>query len=156
MQLEWAEQIRKFQSTPSQRGRHSFGSLDIKRLNISIHALAKRATHAEKPLFRLFRAFQSTPSQRGRHDGTDSRTDVHTISIHALAKRATNDEIRAEFDRQISIHALAKRATTPETLKEVFGTISIHALAKRATTYHPLWTVTAKFQSTPSQRGRHI
>ena len=57
--------IDKFQSTPSQRGRLVTVSADAVAGDISIHALAKRAT---APIVGLFsaRLFQSTPSQRGR------------------------------------------------------------------------------------------
>ncbi len=56
--------------------------------NISIHALAKRATSVY-----LFDDF------------------VKLISIHALAKRATLTDTTTYNTTQISIHALAKRAT---------------------------------------------
>ena len=36
--------IERFQSTPSQRGRHGFSTPEISDEGISIHALAKRAT----------------------------------------------------------------------------------------------------------------
>ena len=101
-------------------------------LEISIHALVKRATACKV-----------------------GKQHERCISIHALVKRATakissalgkienfNPRPREEGDASrlsnvigmnISIHALVKRATdvvnaTPEQLK-----ISIHALVKRAT-----------------------
>ena len=58
-------------------------------MNISIHALAKRAT--------------------GDYD--EKLMAVEAISIHALAKRATNSLGTSKEYRYISIHALAKRAT---------------------------------------------
>ena len=56
----------------------------------------------------------------------------------------------------ISIHALAKRATTYMADFETTVYISIHALAKRATIVDLFTASLKKFQSTPSQRGRHF
>ena len=107
--------------------RHTNGS------NISIHALARRATSQE--------------SQRIRQ---------HDISIHALARRATSGRTWTLAFCAISIHALARRATHTGVFITIgFGTfqstlsqgerpckppqyydsllISIHALARRAT-----------------------
>ena len=124
--------MNKFQSTPSQRGRHTMPYLRRSQSKISIHALAKRATEI---------AGKKLPKQ--------------IISIHALAKRATqlvDNMLKMEY---ISIHALAKRATDQRTAKRKSATISIHALAKRATVNAVSQTVTVIiFQSTPSQRGR--
>ena len=79
---------KKFQSTPSQRGRLIILPTVNVPLIISIHALAKRATSLLK-----------------------CTTQAFVISIHALAKRATG--LTGDFARRryISIHALAKRAT---------------------------------------------
>ena len=101
-----------FQSTPSQRGRHSDTRLVSQYNGISIHALAKRATS------RLAEA-----------------SAVPIISIHALAKRATKYIKKINQRLAISIHALAKRATGDVVSSVMFDYISIHALAKRATTY---------------------
>ena len=101
--------------------------------NISIHALAKRATIKSRldirklTLFqstpsqrgrlvkhiksRLDTRFQSTPSQRGRHYYVGDGVFTMWISIHALAKRATRDFDDYKYRVNISIHALAKRAT---------------------------------------------
>ena len=57
-------------------------------MEISIHALAKRATFYQCFFFATAR-----------------------ISIHALAKRATTLYSLAPSEMEISIHALAKRAT---------------------------------------------
>ena len=79
---------KKFQSTPSQRGRQSSMVSEMFSTSISIHALAKRATTST---FRFALNF--------------------AISIHALAKRATRFLPILSDQRIISIHALAKRAT---------------------------------------------
>ena len=55
---------------------------------ISIHALARRATHLIDLLLRTF-----------------------GISIHALARRATFCPVSVAVEKLISIHALARRAT---------------------------------------------
>ena len=57
-------------------------------IEISIHALARRATVPEEQL-----------------------PDLSGISIHALARRATTDKILRFIYWMISIHALARRAT---------------------------------------------
>ena len=167
-----------FQSTPSQRGRPiyrvqvgaytnisihalakratSFGSLDIERLNISIHALAKRATMLLLLMLSMLIIFQSTPSQRGRPHGDYDEKLMAVVSIHALAKRATFET--TVFDGQtftVSIHALAKRATFKAWEIAIYCNVSIHALAKRATlSCQSTAYQVSLFQSTPSQRGR--
>ena len=57
-------------------------------LEISIHALVKRATGV-----------------------TTSQQMIESISIHALVKRATGDRSYSGTKLVISIHALVKRAT---------------------------------------------
>mgnify|MGYP007123752211 CR=1 FL=1 len=57
----------KFQSTPSQRGRPPNTKNGERIIDISIHALAKRATVGLHTKVSLKQLFQSTPSQRGRH-----------------------------------------------------------------------------------------
>ena len=78
------------------------------------------------------------------------------ISIHALAKRATYDGYPCIDLGTISIHALAKRATYFIPHYNFIVRISIHALAKRATINMRHVPNHSTFQSTPSQRGRHI
>ena len=79
-------------------------------MDISIHALVKRATHRAKYMWH-----------------------ASLISIHALVKRATAMARSFFYDIKISIHALVKRATTSDKLPCGVSDISIHALVKRAT-----------------------
>ena len=79
-------------------------------IEISIHALVKRATTAVA----VYIAESS-------------------ISIHALVKRATLINLVFCRTRTISIHALVKRATMITDRPLLCLTISIHALVKRAT-----------------------
>ena len=124
---------RLFQSTPSQRGRQTNINTFITRYNISIHALAKRATDARVTI-----------------------SNNYFISIHALAKRATYQQIirlqdwlfqstPSQRGRQVSLchrqHSLYHFNPRPRkegdfainTLSSLPSVISIHALAKRAT-----------------------
>ena len=80
--------VKRFQSTPSWRGRPFLLYLVHPLLNISIHALVKRATL-----------------------GFTSSEQISTISIHALVKRATFRLVGGRLFISISIHALVKRAT---------------------------------------------
>ena len=121
---------------------------------ISIHALAKRATTTDTTV-NTGTQFQSTPSQRGRPHVVLSCKTSPCISIHALAKRATRAAQKNFHGDFISIHALAKRATKACLSDFKVGLISIHALAKRATFLSYSRCKTQRFQSTPSQRGRH-
>ena len=100
-------------------------------MEISIHALAKRATFYQCFFFATAR-----------------------ISIHALAKRATKASPCLLIGIGISIHALAKRATNLALNVFSWIGISIHALAKRATLKFTPIHFSFSFQSTPSQRGR--
>ena len=122
----------KFQSTPSQRGRRTFKSCTKVAVQISIHALAKRAT-----IGLIFAPF-----------GT-------SISIHALAKRATRcDKCYFLWDKFQSTPSqrgrriycciyIIKRNFNPRPRKE--GDLFLDKIA----------TACIEFQSTPSQRGRH-
>gem|GEM_PF-853239 len=122
-----------FQSTPSQRGRHSDTRLVSQYNGISIHALAKRATS------RLAEA-----------------SAVPIISIHALAKRATKYIKKINQRLAISIHALAKRATFQHLHITLCSHISIHALAKRATIISPALCIgKIYFNPRPRKEGDH-
>ena len=143
-----------FQSTPSQRGRHDKSNGKSSHDNISIHALAKRATdlREDSDLTQVI----SIHALAKRATGNLCKACTHKcISIHALAKRATSllQPLRVPF--RISIHALAKRATALAFYALCQCNISIHALAKRATAQALAYTAFCMlFQSTPSQRGR--
>ena len=166
----------RFQSTPSQRGRRPSSSRPHRTQTVSIHALAKRATHLNVTLCvklccfnprprkegdtgkhrypSTSSLFQSTPSQRGRPLVNILVTLVRKVSIHALAKRATRFIVYIITCLCVSIHALAKRATKVEFLGHIKLIVSIHALAKRATAGKLWFRLFRAFQSTPSQRGR--
>ena len=121
-----------FQSTPSQRGRQIYDKLTEMRAIISIHALAKRATHTYSNGGGYRRYFNPRPRKEG--DQLLILVQCQTwISIHALAKRATKKGKLNFGEVIISIHALAKRATGGGTIPPPLIIISIHALAKRAT-----------------------
>ena len=66
----------------------SFGSLDIKRLNISIHALVKRATGLKHFDTVADLNFNPRPREEGDEEHLDTKV-FDAISIHALVKRAT-------------------------------------------------------------------
>ena len=140
-----------FNPRPREEGDLRIIDVLTEHLDISIHALVKRATYAIR----------------------GDRPSI-LISIHALVKRATssssddfttsiyfNPRPREEGDlchgrgkiyyRFISIHALVKRATACVKRWENFTGISIHALVKRATWHTSArLPVTSRFQSTPS------
>ena len=141
-------------------------------MNISIHALVKRAT--KLLCFLRYARFISIHAlvKRATHAATDKALDA-MISIHALVKRATCGYFRRKQDRnnfnprpreegdltkkagialaRISIHALVKRATYYFPPNFQLAVISIHALVKRATyvTVEGKFTIVL-FQSTPS------
>ena len=98
-------------------------------VNISIHALVKRATC-----------------------GITVPIGFYFISIHALVKRATKIHNQTVHDfEKISIHALVKRATYTAGNYVKILHISIHALVKRATYANLLKEQHVdEFQSTPS------
>ena len=144
----------KFQSTPSRRGRLT-SAIRFISADISIHALAKRATTlGEYMPFRLSHfnprpreegdppshtiltrvlTFQSTPSRRGR-PSTSFLFSLPFIFQSTPSRRGRlNEHISDICRRFISIHALAKRATKPLPARQTRPKISIHALAKRAT-----------------------
>ena len=72
--------------------------LDVSKVDISIHALVKRATaqQYEAQLTRI-------------------------ISIHALVKRATYHTVFTKAQYNISIHALVKRATAVNMVVTIFS-----------------------------------
>ncbi len=122
---------------------------------VSIHALARRATLPVGTCERLAISFQSTPSHGGRLDETWDLLRDEAVSIHALARRATMAGAKTKQGGVVSIHALARRATLverqnprnqpcfnprprtegdPEYAMALNpGEVSIHALARRAT-----------------------
>ena len=131
----WCRLGSEFQSTPSQRGRLTLTCTDWELLQISIHALAKRATTCIKRHIKKISLFQSTPSQRGRHSSKHCSNDFFDISIHALAKRATYT--RYGIRREMTDF-------NPRPRKE-----------GDCTAYNTLCCIIL-FQSTPSQRGRRL
>ena len=146
----------QFQSTPSQRGRHnSLGSSNDYRY-ISIHALAKRATPCQAMRAVTYKAFQSTPSQRGRH---------YTYRLYEMAMSFQSTPSQrgrhlgipnSDTTKRISIHALAKRATYWTKYSAVAICYFNPRPRKEGDTGKTLQVIgDGKFQSTPSQRGRH-
>ena len=129
--LPWKR--KKFQSTPSWRGRLSFSMIVCFCHIISIHALVKRAT-CNRRNSPMYTEFQSTPSWRGR------------LIFASCSDRWSyfNPRPREEGDRK------------GKTLVGLFR-ISIHALVKRATLSSSFnkWR-SYLFQSTPSWRGRRL
>ena len=127
------KQIYTFQSTLSQGERLRDYKTSRQALEISIHALARRATEHPK--------FMATQTW---------------ISIHALARRATLCPLPPFVAPLISIHALARRATNPLAgYQSKDYLISIHALARRATLVPGSFLLSAtEFQSTLSQGER--
>ena len=144
-----------FQSTPSQRGRRENKSDVETTEDISIHALAKRATSRKSDEDSFAIDFNPRPRKEGDAILTIPRKS-YVISIHALAKRATSYSF---------VNFPALKDFNPRPRKEGdlanysiqcnFSAISIHALAKRATRLFGIINMRhITFQSTPSQRGR--
>ena len=144
--------VPEFQSTPSRRGRRRY-TVNVSRLvDVSIHALAKRATPTGRDSPALM-AFQSTPSRRGRrNDGrchrdgagfqsTPSRRGRRCAGRGPRAKKGFNPRPREE-GYTVGLRLRRERV------------VSIHALAKRATGEHVTVIGDWQFQSTPSRRGR--
>ncbi len=121
-----------FQSTPSRRGRHDRVDPRERFHDVSIHALAKRATFLVKRSW-LHDLFQSTPSRRGRRCHAASRVSV----------RGFNPRPREEGDcaPTLSFAWRARFQSTPSRR------------GRQEADEHSYDTVT--FQSTPSRRGRH-
>ena len=124
--------------------------------NISIHALAKRAT-LSRVTFLARILFQSTPSQRGRPLFSGCISSKKIISIHALAKRATirknirlqstknfNPRPRKEGDSSLCNSGRSGGYFNPRPRKEGDDSIS------------QMMFLSCLFQSTPSQRGRPL
>jgi len=125
--------VLQFQSTPSCRGR-----------------LLDYASRMEMSLF------QSTPSCRGRLKRVPVIKPSLPISIHALVQRAAKSQPPGGKCQGISIHALVQRAapggsyTTPR--REHFNPRPRAEGGQGSNVARP---DTARFQSTPSCRGRH-
>ena len=86
-----------FQSTLSQGERRSLPVYISTQTAISIHALARRATHRHVIIMRRLFGFQSTLSQGERRLLWKNWREFNGISIHALARRATNNVIHDFF-----------------------------------------------------------
>ena len=121
-----------FQFTPSHGGRPRCHAPLIAHVDVSIHALAWRATNfnSQGGLFAkvsihalawratlntgrkgIVRLFQFTPSHGGRPELISRSIKLLCVSIHALAWRATALKIKCPQTQYVSIHALAWRAT---------------------------------------------
>ena len=85
--------------------------------SISIHALVKRATAIINFITVGMSHFNPRPREEGDADFTSVATVAILISIHALVKRATWSHWVREFKSFISIHALVKRATIYHIIK---------------------------------------
>ena len=154
MQLEWAEQIRKFQSTPSQRGRlknrgknnkncyfnprpRKEGDSTNNRFIGSVNHFNPRPRKEGDIDFDCVAhfngRFQSTPSQRGRLLQVRQAVILLQFQSTPSQRGRPNTVYPKGFMIFISIHALAKRATIYPILCVFCILISIHALAKRAT-----------------------
>ena len=102
------------------------------RLDISIHALVKRATCDFGTMNTYHQHFNPRPREKG--DAFNAQLQAwFAISIHALVKRATPLDNNIGGTDNISIHALVKRATERPCKAHLHDHISIHALVKRAT-----------------------
>ena len=121
-----------FQSTLSQGERPYWRVYNDWFRDISIHALARRATTA---VFDFILNILISIHALARRATVPYRLlwKNWKISIHALARRATYWRVYNDWFRDISIHALARRATPVFPDEAVWDKISIHALARRAT-----------------------
>ena len=77
-----------FQSTPARGGRHEMTDEDFQRIEVSIHARARRATTENTSVYLIL-----------------------CVSIHARARRATPTSSLLLNIKPVSIHARARRAT---------------------------------------------
>ena len=102
---------KRFQSTPSQRGRRFGEDDDYDYYDISIHALAKKATDYVE-LSKTEAIFQSTPSQRGRPFTALVTSCALRFQSTPSQRGRLSLKTRTNTTLMISIHALAKRATT--------------------------------------------
>ncbi len=122
-------------------------------MNVSIHALAKRATEYEK-VAEYIERFQSTPSRRGRHAAAGV----------ASTETCFNPRPREEGDPAgyptgqvilVSIHALAKRATMrPAPTRNSTSCFNPRPREEGDEMRFASSSVSQQFQSTPSRRGR--
>ena len=100
--------------------------------DVSIHALAKRATLHQEAGNRQGNVSIHALAKRATANARATLMVFH-VSIHALAKRATFNLCQVAGSHLVSIHALAQRATWRATTQCRVNVVSIHALAKRAT-----------------------
>ena len=143
-----------FQSTPSQRGRHAREIMPHIAINISIHALAKRATHLHIPFSSSRQHFNPRPRKEG--DPTNSRLFHTEHRFQSTPSQRGRLHFCLTDDKYILFQSTPSqrgRPGMPDTI-DVRYLISIHALAKRATISHFSTVYSYSFQSTPSQRGR--
>ncbi len=99
-----------FQSTRSHGARRIYGSANIWRKKVSIHALAWSATQFLYNKIYL-KKFQSTRSHGARPVLIFSQYSYFRVSIHALAWSATTINGHIRRSQRVSIHALAWSAT---------------------------------------------
>ena len=119
MKKNTGAQKRDFNPRPRKEGDGVAVLMQICDIDISIHALVKRATCLK---LRLYQSCMISIHALVKRATTPPKLYVTflQISIHALVKRATYDMPTIYCEQQISIHALVKRATS-----ETFNTLSI-------------------------------
>ena len=102
------------------------------RLDISIHALVKRATFVLSGQYFRIMDFNPRPREEGDLNYNDRRLQIQYFNPRP---REEGDSFKsgATENRRISIHALVKRATYCVLSFDATEDISIHALVKRAT-----------------------
>ena len=104
----------------------------FQKLTISIHALAKRATFFKLILVRTVTYFNPRPRKEG--DTTSSAVSALAVNFNPRPRKEGDQSYyKHPQNGYISIHALAKRATDDSIVDRTCPIISIHALAKRAT-----------------------
>ena len=143
-----------FQSTLPRGERRFFGSWDVCRQSISIHAPTRGATisssistlnslisiHAPTRgatrrlrMYQILRGFQSTLPRGERQEWWRARPMTEDISIHASTRGATITEALIRQSSEISIHASTRGATCCIINLSETAVISIHASTRGAT-----------------------
>ncbi len=145
----------QFQSTLSRGERQEGYHSDMPMDEVSIHALAGRATWQFPWEDAVDAGFQSTLS-RGERPVTYLKSGSGLkVSIHALAGRATRLESHSDKVGRVSIHALAGRATRHDHHRPQVGTCFNPRSRGESDWFNVVtWNKQAEFQSTLSRGER--
>ena len=122
--------------------------------DVSIHALARRATSPSWAKPRTIQSFNSCPRTEGN---TQSVQATAAATVFQFMPSHGGQPLKGKGDPgmiKVSIHALARRATVKPERKLCDECVSIHALARRATTLWEFNIFIRMFQFMPSHGGQ--